>query len=85
MDKFKEFADAVNRLRKSCERVRETLMDMDDSVPKVWLTINEAYLAQIVLWQIGNRATTEHCKNCLALADTIVERIEQAKKPDANH
>ena len=42
MNKFKEFAEAGNRLIKACERVKETLKELDDSEPKVWLTVEEA-------------------------------------------
>ena len=80
MDEFKEFADAENRLRKSCERVKETLIKLDGSVLKVWLTVAEAKELSSLIGAV------DCCSSDIKLTDEerslwskLNNRIEQAE------
>ena len=86
MDKFKAFAEAGNRLIKSCERVRETLIELDDSIPKVWLTVEEAILAKkCARYVAGYLAKDEEARKVWMFADKLNERISQAECKDESN
>ena len=82
MDKFKEFADAVNRLHKSCKRVKKTLIKLDNSVPKVWLTVEEARICVNMARLIKKFAKEPNhtgVKKLIEFENLLLSRIEQVE------
>lgn len=80
MNKFREFADAVNGLHESCKRIKETLGEFEDSKPKVWLTLDEAEQIEELL----NGFVSLHNDNVLTVRndtfDTVVRFKERIKR-----